>query len=344
MKIKFFTLLFSLIFSIQFVVAQSLSDDPNFTMVYNDELDNLDNWVIKNEQIPAGATGGLYMSNSLDNVEPTSYGTVKLNTTRIPNTNIIFRNGVIQTKDPNTIPLLPDFFVEVRAKFKNGPNASLALWFHGGDGGCNPSSWCDYREMDLLEYFGELQLTSGGIHYCSEYSSPQICKRAGNPGSNINPENRYAVYNQDNYNLYGSRWNKNVMTIFFNNSIKVHKPTPTDRLKTNDVPLKFVFGVNIRCWDNPVCNNDASNFPYTSEVDYLRIYTIKKDCNTVITQIPNFNTFNYSLKKSFNLSGTTTIPSNEKVSIYATDFFEFQNGFSIPDGTDFSATLTDCGL
>jgi hypothetical protein len=337
-KVSLFIISLFVVFNL---FTQSLSQDPNFTLVYSDEFNNLNNWAIENDAVPSGTSFGLFKSNGSSNVSLSS-GTVKLNTTKTAGSNL-YRNGVISSVNWSTIPLYSDFFVEIRSKFKNGPNASLALWFWGGDGSCSPGGWCAYREVDILEYFGDIQQTSGGIHYCSNITAPTVCKRAGDAGTNVNPEHRYDLYNHNSFNLYGCRWNKNVVSISFNGNQVVSIPPPSTPFRTNDVPLKFVLGTNMRCWDANACNNDASNFPYTSEVDYLRFYTIKKNCTVAITQIPNFTTFNYSLKKSYTLSSTTTIPTNQLIPLYATDFLQFNNGFSVPTTTTFSATLLDCG-
>ncbi len=322
------------------LIAQSLSQDPNFTQVYADEFNNLNNWTKENKPPPSGTAFGIFESNSSANVS-ISNGTVKLNTTKTAGTNI-YRRGNLISATWNTIPLYSDFFVEIRAKFKNGPNASLQLWFWGGDGTCTPNGGCEYREVDILEYYGKAQRTSGAIHYCANLSS-STCIRASKDVSGHKPEHEYDIYNHNSFNLYGCRWNKNVISLSLNGNQAVSIPPPSISFRTNNVPLQFVLGTKWDCASSAECYEDASNFPYTSEVDYLRFYTINKDCNTAITQIPNFTTFNYALKKSFKLSNTTTIPANQSIPLYATDFFEFNNGFSVPVNTSFSATLLDCG-
>jgi hypothetical protein len=53
----------------------------------------------------------------------------------------------------------------------------------------------------------------------------------------------------------------------------------------------------------------------------------------VITQITNFSSFNYTVKKSITLSGTTTIPNGQNISLRAQDFIEFKDGFVLPNSS-----------
>ena len=78
------------------------------------------------------------------------------------------------------------------------------------------------------------------------------------------------------------------------------------------------------------------------DVNYFRYHQLKYDCKTVVTQIPNFNTYDYAVKKSISLNGTTTIPSNSNITLRATDFIELQPGFSIDTGRELYLDITPC--
>ena len=77
-------------------------------------------------------------------------------------------------------------------------------------------------------------------------------------------------------------------------------------------------------------------------VDYVKVYQLKCDKNTVVTKIPNFNTYNYAVKKSISLSGATIIPKSSNISLRATDFIELKPGFETPLGTEMYLDVSPC--
>ena len=69
-------------------------------------------------------------------------------------------------------------------------------------------------------------------------------------------------------------------------------------------------------------------------VKHVSVYSMKCDSLTVVNSIPDFETYNYALKKSISLGGETTIPSNASIALRATDYIEWRPGFEIPQGTE----------
>jgi len=77
-------------------------------------------------------------------------------------------------------------------------------------------------------------------------------------------------------------------------------------------------------------------------VDYVKVYQLKCDKNTVVNEISNFNTYNYAVKKSITMSGATTIPANSNISLRATDFIELKAGFEVQTGRELYLDVTPC--
>jgi hypothetical protein len=77
-------------------------------------------------------------------------------------------------------------------------------------------------------------------------------------------------------------------------------------------------------------------------VNYVKVYDLKCDKNTVVNEIYNFNTYNYAVKKSITMSGATTIPTNSNISLRANDFIKLEAGFYAPAGTTLYLDVSPC--
>lgn len=79
--------------------------------------------------------------------------------------------------------------------------------------------------------------------------------------------------------------------------------------------------------------NANTVFPAYYDIDYIKIYQLKTDCNSNFT-ICNFNpnTYDYKVKKSISIGGsgcTSNISTNHTVALRATDGIEFKEGTTI---------------
>jgi len=77
-------------------------------------------------------------------------------------------------------------------------------------------------------------------------------------------------------------------------------------------------------------------------VDYVKVHQLKCDKNTVVTNISNFDTYNYAVKKSISLDGATTIPEGKNIFLRAADFIELKPGFSVDTGRELYLDVTPC--
>jgi beta-glucanase (GH16 family) len=100
---------------------------------------------------------------------------------------------------------------------------------------------------------------------------------------------------------------------------------------------------------NLALQKESKYYPPTSPsfqefmyVDYVNVYSLKCDKNTVINEISNFNTYNYAVKKSITMSNATTIPAGSNITLRATDFIELETGFEIQTGRELYLDVTPC--
>jgi len=116
-----------------------------------------------------------------------------------------------------------------------------------------------------------------------------------------------------------------------------------DAIHTPSNPLYTILNFAI---DNNVNTNTI--FPAYYDIDYIKIYQLKKDCNTNFS-ICNFNpnTYDYKVKKSISIGGsgcTSNINTSQTVALRATDSIEFKEGTTISaDGSGwFFADVMPC--
>lgn len=92
-----------------------------------------------------------------------------------------------------------------------------------------------------------------------------------------------------------------------------------------------------------VCSPSITNgYLGSFDINLFGYYELNLDCITVVNDIGNFNTYEYAVKKSISLGGATTIPTNSKITLRATDFLQLNAGFEIPLGSEFVLYQSDC--
>lgn len=339
--------------------SQSLRNNPNFNLIWNEEFDNGNTintarWMISNTintpEISGGPNSTIYRYNSSDNVTQ-SNGSLRLKTTFSGNQ---LKKSSIQC----TIPQIQGGFYEANLKFKNGPQSFPSFWIWSGSGICNAGSWGDYQEIDFLEYFGGGYFSSGGVHYCEctcpetnlncqtdcfDISKNRSCR------NECNANMPYTIESPENFNIYSGSWQSTGgIKLYQNWATKSKRNTPLPMLTNNNSKI-LVLSTQERCWNANECLSDISNYPYWMDVDFIRIFTLKSDCTQVISSITDFNTFNYSVKKSISIAnqtipiGITSLNGiDRKISLYATDFIELGNNIVISSGGQFELGILSC--
>lgn len=326
--------------------SQSLSSNPNYDSVWSEEFSgnslNTARWTVSNDAISNPNVFGVYNSNQNVNI---SDGVLHLSTTW---TSPLLKTSSIQCE----IPQIQGGFYEVKAKFKNGPQAGPTAWLWNGNGACEYNSNGNYQEIDILEYYGSVALTTGAVHYCTctcaQNDVPCLEDHKCRLPYNINKAPfkdlasiSYALTTPDDWHLYGTSWRQSTIGIYQDWQLKSSRNTPSQMMTNNSIKY-FVLGMAARCDTTTSCQSDYANYPYTEDVDYVRIFTLKTNCTSVVDTITDYNTFNYSLKKSFSLSNSTITKTSGRIVLLATDFIEFKNGVEIINGQDFEMGIMPC--
>jgi hypothetical protein len=211
----------------------------------------------------------------------------------------------------------PFYYYEFRTKYDNkyeiyssNPNDNKgfwpAIWMLGG------SCPGNYQEIDFYDNQLKGQVYTVGYIYCDVNSN-----RSEN--GKYAPFNNF-IFNENNFNINAGLWTKKTINYILNDQI-VYSSINNDAIS---------YPMQIRIDQNCDVMN-SSLYPIKHVIDYVRIWRLRKDCNTIVTIIPNFNTFTYGIKKSITLSNSTTIPLNSNISLLATDYIELNNNFFIPN-------------
>lgn len=239
-------------------------------------------------------------------------------------------------------------------------------------GGCSSANNYDAREIDILEFDGSMPqnygnlngnpnifgASTGNLHYCEDETYAKCNTPLDNifsPCNNNNPNTSaascvkggqcysYIIPNQDQWHVYGAYWEKGESSLlldgFWHNTRKSGLSFGKSMSVLDGVRINYNEAYLI---DNPAKQN---TFPYTYQTDYIRIWKLHNDCNTEIIDIPNFNTYNYALKKSILLTEATQVPQNnpsQVISLRASDFIEFTDGFEVLDKREISFNTNEC--
>jgi beta-glucanase (GH16 family) len=148
-------------------------------------------------------------------------------------------------------------------------------------------------------------------------------------GSNCQVEKGGVAHNNPpaltSYRKYAMEWHPGKFVMYFEGEPiweirdPVHVPT-----SLSQTILNFAIDGHV---------NANTVFPAYYDIDYIKIYQLKTDCNANFA-ICNFNpnTYDYKVKKSISIGGsgcTSNISTNHTVAFRATDSIEFKEGTTI---------------
>jgi len=144
------------------------------------------------------------------------------------------------------------------------------------------------------------------------------------------------------FHTYAIEWSPKVIIWYFDGKQvgqAINEPEITDQ----PMQLKVNYAL-----DNYVLNPNANNnlFPLEMKIDYIKVYSLKCDCNTTIsiTNSTDLNNYNHSVKKKITIGNavSTIKVQGESVSLRATDDIIINGDFEVPIGSEFFAFTHSC--
>jgi len=238
-----------------------------------------------------------------------------------------YRSGYVQTQPSYNTRF---GYIEARIKFPYSEGEEWgfwpAFWVWRGDGVSNPTN---AAEIDICEIFARNRPPN-------RFTTATI--RKYNPSDFIGVSHEFSNFSYADWHTYAIEWDKDRIiwyldgkAIYSQNNHKVVDPV---RIKFNFAVLKE----NEKKYQPPT----SPPFQEYMYVDYVKVYQLKCDKNSVVNEISNFNTYNYAVKKSISLSNATTIPANSNITLRATDFIELKAGFTVDTGRELYLDVTPC--
>ena len=268
MKKRFILIVLAGLFIVS-AYSQTPANDPHWSKIWEDEFLNLNNW---------------YCYDHVHNID----NDISVLLTK----NVSVQNGklVIQAlreecwfngkkydytsgSVTNYTPGMHYGYIESKMKLPYGKGLWPAFWTFQ-----NTSNPSNAAEIDIFEMLGHLSPTTmtTNLHTCYKESNPNCI------------ESYYKEveipYNYTNWITYAIEWTPTKFIWYVDGVAVRNFPNPGI---IDPVRIIIGMGINSKPPDQP---DNTTPFPAKMEVDYVRLYKLKCDKNTVVTQIPNFNT------------------------------------------------------
>jgi len=241
----------------------------------------------------------------------------------------MYRSGWVET----TYSFNTQFgYIEARIKLPYGKGFWPAFWtFYGTGVNFNNSAEIDIFEMlggalssspelpDLtFPLFDYPFIMTTNIHtYYPDKKNPYFKKHAP------------LGFDYTNWHKYAVEWSPGKIIWYVDDS-------PIRVLPNHGIidPVRIILNLAIR---KDVLPDYTTPFPSDMLVDYVRVYSLKKDCNDYIyTTQYDFSTYN-NIEKNFIKIGTgggqNSIPTGNTIYMRASDFIELEGDFTMPLGS-----------
>ena len=228
-------------------------------------------------------------------------------------------------------------YMEAKIKMTYRKGVGYAFWTFKGDGLPQPAS--NPAEIDIFETLvPRLQQAPNAlstcIHTCYEKTNPD-CKKP-------RAQHYYlSNFSYEDWHTYSVEWDVDKITWYVDGKpIRTSANRNLDNFGNSIVdPVKIILSAHANPDYLPPNPPPFEEYMY---VDYVKVYQLKCSNTVVINEIPNFDRYCYTVKKSISLSGATTIPQGSNISLRATDFIELKSGFEVPLGAELYLDINPC--
>ena len=333
--------------------SQTPANDPHWQLKWEDNFNTYDNskWRKANyaihesepqlylaDQIWTGGGNLIIECNNIPIECPTNPPTYNwVCDTCIKGKTYKYRSGLIWTENSYNTQF---GYIEARMKlpWRRAGNKTWGL-FPAFWTMLNVSPGTTASEIDIFEMFAgeynEPNTLNTCIHRCYKGNIPPHAYPNCNNGDQSRPQT-LSNFNYTSYHTYAIEWNKDRLVWYVDGNVI---RTTTNHLIID--PIRIILNLSIQPESkyHPPTSPTFKEYMY---VDYVKVYNLKCDKLTVVNEISNFNTYNYAVKKSISLSGTTTIPKNSNITLRATDFIELKAGFFIDTNRELYLDVTPC--
>ena len=333
-----------------FCKAQSLAidpDDPHWLLTWQDEFNgtsvNANLWY---QSYPWGncADQSALTTNWENHV--LNNGIISLMTYEENSTCYMWENNISPTYYPKPYTsahlVSRDAFkygyFEIRSRFpkcrlrptlQNGKGFSPTFWLFP----CHPSlvtGYVKYSEIDIYEIKGTTNKYTCNAHYAD--ADHYTIAENGHYYSwwNLHDSHDYGfIINDGHFHTYSMMWDSSYLRFYFDGNEVCHFYRDENFVPGNLLPMNIIIA-NSACASN--FNDTISSstiLPYPYDVDYVKVYNLACDDETIVTDIPDFSQYYYAVKKRISLGSATVFPPNTTTYLHATDYIELRPGFEV---------------
>lgn len=337
-------LLIPLLFCLQ-TFGQTPANDPHWQLAWEDNFNFFDNnrWV-KAHYCDHGGEPQLYLDNNVW----TSNGNlvIRVNKTPVncpsnppsPTTWACgscnqgthqYTSGWVETKYPHNTQF---GYIEARIKLPYGYGFWPAFWTWRGDG--IPTS--NEAEIDIFEMLG------GNTNPFSLFNTPSIMTtniHTYYPDNNIfYEENIPTGFNYTQWHTYSVEWSPSKIIWYVDGS-------PIRLFPNHGIidPIRIILNLAIR---PDILPNQSTPFPSDMLVDFVKVYKLKNDCNTVLNVCNyNFGTHDNKVKQSITIGNGTcinTLNIGQNIFLRASEGVLINGDFTVPEGAQLYIDANTC--
>jgi len=217
-----------------------------------------------------------------------------------------------------------------------GPN----FWLYAADDSQN--NW--WSEIDIFEMNAHNLITSDSnrisstVHY-QGCSVDTLCHHAYGGG--------YGDLTGDTFYIAAAWWTPSFINFYLNDSL-IHSVTRSDTIPVDSL-IKMPIFIDINSPNAVACEHfDSANthFPYIYEIDYVRVYQLKLECDTDKFYCNvTVGTFESKLYNSLTIGDTScaaTLAGGANITGLGVEYVLLQEGFSFDDTSNGYFNVLEC--
>lgn len=321
-----------------YIFGQTPATDPHWKVVWEDNFNtlNTDIWLVKDNFDHYGerqvfVDENVYVQNGnlvceIKNqsyscptwaIEP-NYHCVNQHNTNQPYS---YTSGWVQSKAAYNTQF---GYIEARINFPYQPGLWPAFWTFVGDGVVGPNN---AAEIDIAEMLGE--------------EGPNILTT--NIHRTFPNDDHFVKHSPINYNWNSGTWHTYAVEWSPSKIIWYVDNYPIRVFPNHGIidPVTIILSIGLR---NAFI--DWTTFPQKMYVDYVKVYNLKNDCNTVINACNyNFGTHDNKVKKDITIGVngcTNSLTNGNNVYLRATDGILINGDFTVPLGSEIYMDVNPC--
>jgi len=229
-------------------------------------------------------------------------------------------------------------YIEIRAKLPTLPtppasykSISTNFWLFSAN---DTTAW---SEIDIYEINSNGYNYTSNLHYQKAPTDTHYVfpfPKDGDPA--------YPLTIASSFKTYAIDWRPNRVDYYIDGQLITTKTKYADKLIPMPLFIDMAVGASQFC---EIIDTVNTVLPYTTEVDYVRIYQRKTDCNTNKTYCNNIASYDSKLDKSITFDGTgctDAVIGDSNFTAEATDYILMDVGFSVDNNSTVLFNVTGC--